>query len=62
MSAVDKAVTAQTCGRGSKTGLSSHWVCAKYRLFIQNKMDGLFTSSAIKNGGEKFSPDKELKS
>lgn len=31
-------------------------VCAKYRLLIQNRMDGLFTSGAIKNGGEKFSP------
>lgn len=29
---------------------------AQSRLFIQNKMDGLFMSGAIKNGGEKFSP------
>lgn len=55
MSVVYKAVIAQTCGPDLKLACRFLRVCAKYRLFIQSKMDGLFTSGAIKNGGEKFS-------
>lgn len=56
MSAVYEVVTAQTCGQDLKLACRLLRVCAKYRPFIQNKMDGFFMSGAIKNGGEKFSP------